>query len=75
MRIRHRLLCAATLALAAPAAAQTHGDLFRFQAGETRWASPENPTGGRGIGGRENKGGKGHAFETIAAGVSLSSQT
>ncbi|PAX06698.1 glycoside hydrolase family 172 protein [Sphingomonas lenta] len=36
----------------------------------TRWISPENPTGAKGQGARENRGGKGHAFETIPVGGS-----
>ena len=35
---------------------------------ETRWASFENPTAGRGTGGRENRGGKGHAFDSVEPG-------
>jgi hypothetical protein len=46
-------------------------ELFRFQSGsETRWVSPENPTGAKGAGARENRGAKGHAFETIPVGRS-----
>jgi hypothetical protein len=45
--------------------------LYRWQeAGEPRWISPENPTGAKGAGARENRGAKGHAFETIATGGS-----
>ena len=59
-----------SLIAAAPAAAEH--DLFRYRPGEqTRWISPENPTGAKGSGARENKGAKGHAFETIARGGSL----
>ena len=35
---------------------------------ETRWASFENPTAGRGMGGRENRGAKGRAFEPLEPG-------
>ncbi len=35
---------------------------------ETRWVSPENPTGGKGQGGKTNKGAKGNAFYIIAPG-------
>lgn len=53
-----------------PATAQEA--LFRYRPDEqTRWISPENPTGTKGAGARENKGAKGHAFETIARGGSL----
>jgi hypothetical protein len=34
------------------------------------WVSPENPTGAKGAGARENRGAKGHAFETIPVGHS-----
>ena len=62
-------MLALSLAAAAPAAAQD--DLFRYRPGEqTRWVSPENPTGAKGAGARENRGAKGHAFETIAVGGS-----
>lgn len=36
---------------------------------ETRWVSPENPTGDRGAGGRVNRGAKGMAFIDIAPGA------
>lgn len=65
-----RLRCAVAgcvLSLAAPAAAQE--DLYTYRQGqETRWVSPENPTAAQGAGARENKGAKGHAFETIPVG-------
>jgi hypothetical protein len=73
MRLRH-LLCCSALAVAAPAGAQTGADapLYRFQPGsETRWASPENAGAAKGAGARENKGAKGHAFDTIPVGRSL----
>ena len=35
---------------------------------KTRWSSFENPTAGKGEGGKENKGAKGHAFDSIKAG-------
>ena len=38
---------------------------------ETRWISPENPTGGKGIGGKSNKAAKGSAFFTVKAGEKL----
>jgi hypothetical protein len=68
------LLFCSALAFAAPAAAQDAPEmpLYRFQSGaEPRWASPENPTGAKGAGARENRGGKGHAFDTIPVGKSL----
>ena len=46
--------------------------MYRLPAGiETRWASPENPTGARGAGGKENAGRKGRPAVPIAAGESL----
>ena len=35
---------------------------------ETRWVNFENPTGSKGTGGRENRGVKGHAFDSIQSG-------
>lgn len=65
-----RLLALLTLVLALPARAQDA--LYRFVPGqEPAWASPENPTAARGMGGIENKGAKGHAFDTIPAGGTL----
>ena len=55
----------------ASAQVEPSAPLYEYQAGtSTRWASPENPTAAPGAGGRENRGGKGHAFDTIAAGRS-----
>jgi hypothetical protein len=66
-RGRSRLLALAALALASPSFAQD--ELYRYRSGEeTRWISPENPTGAKGAGARENRGAKGHAFETIPIG-------
>jgi len=65
------MLCALVLSLAAAAPAAAQDSLFRYQPGEqTRWVSPENSTGAKGAGARENRGAKGHAFETIALGGS-----
>ncbi|HEX8234251.1 MAG TPA: glycoside hydrolase family 172 protein [Caulobacteraceae bacterium] len=62
---------ALALAPAARAEPSAADPLYQFQPGqETRWVSPENPTGEKGAGGRENRGAKGHAFETIPAGRS-----
>jgi hypothetical protein len=45
--------------------------LYQYQENQRpHWISPENPTGAPGAGGRENRGGKGHAFETIPVGRS-----
>ena len=58
-----------SLAALTLAAAMQDPSLYRFPQGEeTRWISPENPTGAKGAGARENKGAKGHAFETIPVG-------
>lgn len=65
------LLAAFLLASAASTSAQELTDLYRYQVDEqTRWVSPENPTGAKGAGARENRGAKGHAFETIPVGRS-----
>jgi Protein of unknown function (DUF2961) len=62
-------VCAlALLMLTAPAVAQ---DLYDYQPVSPRWASPENPTGAPGQGGKENRGAKGHPFDTLRAGQSL----
>jgi hypothetical protein len=66
-----RFAAVAALVSGAPTLAQDQGDLARYRPGEeTRWVSPENPTGAKGAGARENRGAKGHAFETIAVGAS-----
>jgi hypothetical protein len=61
-------VCAVVIGMgaAAPAAAQA---LHELPEGiETRWASPENPTGARGAGGSANAGRKGAAFFALEAG-------
>jgi len=69
-----RLLAAALAMTLAPAAASAQSDpapLYQYREGERpHWTSPENPTGAPGAGGRENRGAKGHAFETIPVGQS-----
>lgn len=66
-----RIIACAALGWGSAAWAQEGPDLYRFQSGqETRWISPENPTGAKGAGARENRGAKGHAFETIPVGRS-----
>jgi hypothetical protein len=61
------LLCTGWL----PAQAQEL-EVYQLPNGEaTRWVSPENPTGAAGAGAQENNGAKGHAFDTIAVGGSL----
>ncbi|HYG28975.1 MAG TPA: glycoside hydrolase family 172 protein [Allosphingosinicella sp.] len=67
-----RFLALGLLGLATGARAQPDAPLYQYQPQQqTRWASPENPTAARGAGGRENRGAKGHAFETIRIGGSL----
>lgn len=60
-------------AASAPVVAQEQDSaLYRFQQdGRPRWASPENREAARGAGGQENRGGKGHAFDTLPAGASI----
>jgi hypothetical protein len=68
-----RFLAAAGLAWPAAGLAQHDpgAELYRFQSGsQPRWASPENPTAAKGAGARENRGAKGHAFDTIPIGAS-----
>jgi|tagenome__1003787_1003787.scaffolds.fasta_scaffold20987667_4 hypothetical protein len=46
-------------------------DLYRFEPAErTAWFSPENRTARKGAGGLENRGAKGHAWDSIPAGSS-----
>ena len=64
-------LAAALLGFSTAASAQPEAPLYQYQPQQqTRWASPENPNAAPGAGGRENRGGKGHAFETIPIGGS-----
>ena len=46
-------------------------DLYIMQDAQTRWASFENPTAGKGSAGHENNQAKGHAFEKLPAGASV----
>ena len=70
MRLAAPLFVAAVV-LQGEAVAQDNSELYRYRAGEqTRWVSPENPRGEKGAGGIENRGAKGHAFDTIAIGKS-----
>jgi hypothetical protein len=69
---RVSLLAFCVVALSAPALAQASAELFTYHADQqSRWISPENPTGAKGAGGLRNKGAKGHAFEPLKAGQSL----
>lgn len=46
-------------------------ELYKVPEGaQTRWISFENPTGEKGEGGKENRGAKGHAFDSLPAGQS-----
>lgn len=67
-----RVFCAAlatAVTLAGGAAASELEPLYAYDKdAQSRWYSPENPTGAPGQGGRENKGAKGRAWQTIAAG-------
>src|SRR5690349_11707441 len=54
--------------VAGPATAQS---IYEYQALQARWISPENRTAAPGAGALENRGAKGHAFDSIAAGGSL----
>jgi hypothetical protein len=64
------LLAAAAFPTAAFAQNETP-PLYQYQENQRpHWISPENPTGAPGAGGRENRGGKGHAFDTIPVGRS-----
>lgn len=48
---------------------ESSNDLYRFRKNvEPRWASFENPTAGKGIGGTLNKGAKGRPYEKVEAG-------
>jgi hypothetical protein len=65
------LLAFGLTGVSATASAQPDAPLWQYRPQEqTRWVSPENPTGAPGAGGRENRGAKGHAFETIPVGAS-----
>jgi hypothetical protein len=66
--VRAAALLIAMLAVDGRAVAQ---ELYEFQPGVPRWASPENPSGAPGQGGQENRGAKGRPYETIHAGQSL----
>ena len=62
----HRaLLCVLVVSLLPVSAS----DLAKRRPGaHTHWSSFENPTAGKGAGGSENRGAKGHAFDSIAVG-------
>jgi hypothetical protein len=47
-------------------------NLYKKPAGHTRWSSFENPTAKKGASAHENHGAKGHAFDKIAAGSTIS---
>lgn len=45
--------------------------LYQYHPDQPRWATFENPKAARGAGGMENQSAKGHAFEPIEAGASV----
>lgn len=45
--------------------------LYKFTKMRPRWASFENPKGAPGQGGQENQGTKGHAFDSVAPGTTV----
>lgn len=56
----------------APKERKSPTELFQLSPDiKTRWSSPENRNGEVGVGGKENNGGKGHAFDSIAAGATI----
>ncbi|WCE02567.1 glycoside hydrolase family 172 protein [Pseudoxanthomonas sp. JBR18] len=61
-----RWLLSALLACAGPACAQDA--LYTWQDNTPGWASPENPQAAQGAGGVENRGAKGHPYQSIPAG-------
>ena len=68
------LLILALMATSMMVAAQEpgHGDsLYRMADVQTRWVSPENPTGEKGGGGKTNHGAKGNAFISVKPGATL----
>lgn len=54
-----------------PGSGTTGDSLFEYRDLSPRWSSPENKNGAEGQGGKENNSGKGHPYDTIAAGQSL----
>ncbi|MGK6353933.1 glycoside hydrolase family 172 protein [Sphingomonas sp. DT-207] len=70
--LRYASIAFALLGTAPVMAQESTVPLYQFQQdGRPRWASPENREAKKGAGGHENKGGKGHAFDTLPAGASL----
>jgi hypothetical protein len=58
-------------ALSGPPAGAQAAELYRKPQGEaTRWSSFENPSGRKGAGGMENKGAKGHPYDSLDPGES-----
>lgn len=65
--------CLSLFACRQPAPSDTRG-LAIFEMDEqskSRWSSPENPNGNKGSGGKENNGAKGHAWDSIPAGATI----
>jgi len=69
------LICCSLFAMSGcdqAAAPVNSGDtLYEYHDLSPRWSSPENKNGVEGQGGKENNSGKGHPYDTIAAGQSL----
>lgn len=62
------VLALASSASGAGMPSTTVDDLYRMSDAETRWISPENPTGAKGAGGKANRGAKGAAFIVVKPG-------
>lgn len=70
MKTLLRRLVVSLLLLSCPSGAASGAALYEAAppGTHTRWVSPENPTGGKGAGGRLNRGAKGMAFIVVAPG-------
>lgn len=68
----HPLFALILILVGASARAQLNSGrdgLYLASTEETRWVSPENPTGAKGAGGKSNKGAKGNAFIVVKPGA------
>jgi len=67
--MKHILITVACLFIPLSGYCLDQNNLFQKPPGvKTRWSSFENPTAEKGKGGMENKGAKGHAFDSIESG-------
>ncbi len=67
--MKNKLLILACLIIPLSGYCLNHNNLYQKPNGvKTRWSSFENPTAEKGIGGMENNGAKGHAFDSIKPG-------